>query len=110
MVGRIPALQTCGPGSICGKVRGFTLRALCLSCDVSGDGPDIQLTTNSGRPAPVHLSSVQVHSYVLPLKAPDPRALGLYVPRDVSPTLVEVEYQTKKSSYSIPKVIFVNEK
>ena len=61
---------------------------LCvLSCVVSGGGPDIVLTTHSGRPAFVYLSSVLFHSLLLLLQASDPWAFGLYVPGGVSLTL-----------------------
>ena len=48
-----------------------------LSCVVFGGGPDIVLTTHSGRPALVYLSSVLVKKLLLPLQASDPRAFGL---------------------------------
>ena len=51
--------------------------ACVLSCAVSGGGTDIVLTTHSGRSALVYLSSVLVHSQLLPLQASDPRAFGL---------------------------------
>ena len=51
---------------------------------VFGGGSDIVLTTYSGRPALVHLSSVLVHSLLLPLQFIEPT--GTWV---VSPTLVE---------------------
>ena len=47
-----------------------------LSCVVSGGGHVIVLTTHSGRPALVYLSSVLVHSLLLPLQASDPQAFG----------------------------------
>ena len=47
-----------------------------LSCAVYGGGPDIVLTTHSGRPALVYLSSVLVQT-IATLKASDPRAFGL---------------------------------
>ena len=51
---------------------------LCvLSCAVFGGGPDIVLTTRSGRPALVYLSSVLVQRLFLPLQASDSRAVGL---------------------------------
>ena len=63
-------------GSILGGVRNFNFCAgigcvsfVCvLSCDVSGGGPDIVLTTHSGRPALVYLSSVLVHRKLLLLQ------------------------------------------
>ena len=39
-----------------------------LSCVVSGDGPDIMLTTHLGRPALVYLFIVLIHSLLLPLQ------------------------------------------
>ena len=51
---------------------------LCdMSCVLCGGGPDIVLTTHSGRPAFVYLSSVLVHSLLLPLQASDPKTFGL---------------------------------
>ena len=40
-----------------------------LSCVISDGGPDIVLTTHSGSPALVFLSSVLVHSLLLSLQA-----------------------------------------
>ena len=85
MIGRVPAFQPDGPGSIPGGVRNFNsypgigcVSFVCvLSCVVFGGGPDIVLTTHSGRPALVYLSSVLVHRQLLPLEASDPRAFGL---------------------------------
>ena len=51
-----------------------------MSCVVSGSGPDIVLTTHSGRAALVYLSSVLVHRLLLPLYIYNPRAFGLGVP------------------------------
>ena len=48
-----------------------------LSCVVFGGGPDIVLTTLSGRRALVYLSSVLVQRLLLPLQASDPRTFGL---------------------------------
>ena len=48
-----------------------------MSSVVSGDGHDIVLSTHSWRPALVYLSSVLVHSLLLPLQASDPRAFEL---------------------------------
>ena len=48
-----------------------------LSCIVSGSGPDIVLTTHSGRPALVYLSSVLVPRLLLPLQVSDPWAFWL---------------------------------
>ena len=83
-VGRVPAFQPGGPGSIPGGVRNFNFRpwdwvcVLCvLSFVVSGGGPDIVLTTHSGRPALVYLSSVLIQRLLLPLQASGPRAFGL---------------------------------
>ena len=85
VVGRVPASQSGGPGSIPGGVRNFNFRPgigcvsfVCvLSCVVFGGGPDIVLTTHSGRPALVYLSSVLAQRLLLPLQASDPRAFGL---------------------------------
>ena len=55
----------------------FYLRIGCKSFVYvlsSGGGPGIVLTTHSGRPAHVYLSSVLVHSLLLPLKTFDPWA------------------------------------
>ena len=56
-----------------------------LSCVVSGDDSDIVLTTHSGRPALVFLSSIMVYSMLLLLQASGPRAFGLQVPEGISP-------------------------
>ena len=85
VVGRVPAFQPGGPGSIPGGVRNFNLcpgivcvSFVCvLSCIVFGGGPDIVLTTHSGRPAHVYLSSVLVQKLLLPLQESDPRSFGL---------------------------------
>ena len=85
VVGRVPAFQPGGPGSIPGGVRNFNVCPgigcvffVCvLSCVVFGEGPDIVLTRQSGRLASVYLSSVLVHRQLLPLQASDPRAFGL---------------------------------
>ena len=74
VVGRVPAFQSGYPGSIPGGIRDFNLypgtvsvSCFCfLSCVVSGDGPDIMLTRDSGWPAFVHQSSVLVHSLGIP--------------------------------------------
>ena len=50
-----------------------------LSYVVSGGGPDIILTTHSGRPALVYLASVLVQRLLHSLQASDPRAFGLQV-------------------------------
>ena len=85
MVGRVPAFQPDGPGSIPGGVRNFKIcpgigcvSFVCvLSCVVFGRGPGIVLTTHSGRPGLVYLSSVLVQRLLLPLQASDLRAFGL---------------------------------
>ena len=84
MVGRVPAFQPGGPGSIPSGVRNFNFRPgigcvsfVFMSCVVFGGGPDIVLTTHSGRLALVYLSSVLVQRLLLPLQASDPRAFGL---------------------------------
>ena len=84
MVGRVPAFQHGGPGSLPGGVRNFNfcpgigcVSFVCvLSCVVSGAGPDIVLTTHSGRPAVVYLSSVLAQRLLLLPQASDPRAFG----------------------------------
>ena len=59
-----------------------------LSCVASGGGPDIVLTTQSGRPALVYLSSVLVQRLLLLLQASGPWAFGLQFPGGgVSPRL-----------------------
>ena len=81
MVGRVPAFQPGGPASISGAVKNliFFLGLGCvlcvLSCDVSRGGPDSVLTTHSGSPDLVYLSSILVQRLLLPLQASDPRAL-----------------------------------
>ena len=60
------------------SVLGLGVCVLCvLSCIVFGGGPDNVLTTHSGRPALVYLSSVLVQRLLLPLQASDPRAIDL---------------------------------
>ena len=78
VVGRIPDFQPGGPGSIPGGARNskFLSFVCVLSCAVFGRGPDIVLTTHSGRPVLVHLSSVLVHRQLLLLQASDSRAFG----------------------------------
>ena len=65
-----------GPGLIPGGV-GCVSFVCVLSYVVFGGGPDIVLTTHSGRPALVYLSSVLVQRLLLPLQASDPRAFRL---------------------------------
>ena len=85
MVGRVPAFQPGGPGSIPGGVKNFNfcpgigcVSFVCvLSCVVCGGGPDIVLTSHSGRPALMYLSSVLAQRLLLPLQASDPRAFDL---------------------------------
>ena len=85
VLGRVPAFQPGGTGSIPGGVKNFNfwhgigcVSYVCvLSCIVFGVGPDIVLTTHSGRPALVYLSSVQVQRLLLPVQASDLRAFGL---------------------------------
>ena len=80
MVGKVPAFQAVGPGSISCGVRnvhfypgnGCVSFVCVLSCVVSGGGPDIVLTTSSARPTFVYLSSVLDHS-----QASDTRAFVL---------------------------------
>ena len=76
VVGRVPAFQPGGPGSIPGRVRNFNsypgngcVSFVCvLPCAVSGGGPDIVLTTHSGRLALVYLSTVLVQKLLLPCR------------------------------------------
>ena len=85
VVGRVAAFQPDGPCSIPGGISNFNfypeigcVSFVCvLSCVVFGGGPDTVLTTHSGRPALVYLSSVLVHRLLLPLQASDLRAFGL---------------------------------
>ena len=80
-----------------------------LSCVVFGGGPDIVLTTHSGRPALVYLSTVLVQRpalvylstvlvqrLLLPLQASDSRAFGLQVPGGVSSRLGEVNKRRRR--------------
>ena len=84
VAGRVPAFQPGGPGSIPGEVRNFNfcpgigcVSFVCVqSCVVFGGGPEIVLTTNSGRPALVYLCSGLVQRLLLPLRTPDPRTFG----------------------------------
>ena len=84
VVGRVSAFQPGGSGSIPGGVRNFNSHpgigcvsfVYILSCAVSG-GPGIVLTTHSGRPTLMYMSSVLVHRQLLPLQASGPRAFGL---------------------------------
>ena len=66
-----------------------------LSCDVFGGGYDIVLTTNSGRPAFVYLSSVLIHNLLL-LYRHLIHGLLRYKSRGVSPTIGEAKKQRKK--------------
>ena len=82
MVSRIHTFELGGPGSISSGVGNFNfyhgtecVPFVCvLSCVVSGGGSDILQTTHSRRSALVYLSSVLVHSLLLPLQASDPWA------------------------------------
>ena len=86
MVGRVPCLPTRrdGPGSIPGGIKNFNfcpgigcVSFVCvLSCVVSDGGPNIVLTTHSGKPALVYFSAL-VRRLLLPLQASDPLAFGL---------------------------------
>ena len=75
VVGRVPAFQPGGPGSIPGGVRNFKfcpgigcVSFICvLSCVVFGGDPDIVLTAHSERPALVYLCSVVVQRLLFPL-------------------------------------------
>ena len=84
MVGRVPTYKLGVPDSIPGGVRNFNFCSgieclyvsfVCvLSYVVSVAGPDVVLTTHSGKAALVFLSTVLVHSLFLHLKASDPGA------------------------------------
>ena len=105
VVSRVPAFQPGGPGLIPSGVMNFNfcpgigcVSFVCiLSCVVFGRDPDIVLTTYSGRPALVYLSSILLHRLLLPLQASDPRAFGLQVPGGVSPRLGEGKYKRRRS-------------
>ena len=58
-------------------ILGLGVCPLCSVLAVSGGGPDIVLTTHSGRSALAYLSSVLVHIQLLPLQASDPLTFGL---------------------------------
>ena len=96
MVGKVPAIQLGDPGSILGGVRNFNFYPgtgcvcpLFVFCPVLYDGgPDIVLTTRSGRSAVVFLSSVLVHSLLLPYRHLN-QDFGFYVPGVLNPTLGE---------------------
>ena len=79
VVSRVPAFQLVTPGSILCGVRNVkfypsmhgTERVsfdCVLPCVVSGGGPNIVLTTHSGRPAFLYMPSVLVHSLLLPYR------------------------------------------
>ena len=53
------------------------LEVLFMSRVVSGGEPDIVLYIDPGSPALVYLSSVLVHSLLLPLQASHPQTFGL---------------------------------
>ena len=101
LVGRIPAIEPGGPGSIPGGVRDFNFYpgTGCVSfafCPVlSGGGPDILLTTDSGRPALLYISRVLVQSlwitYISYTLSTD---IWILSPGGVIPTLEESK--TKK--------------
>ena len=85
VVGRVPAFQSGGPGSIPGgsgiltSVLGLGVCPFSVFCTVfvSGRGPGIVLATHSGRPALVYLSSILVQRLLLPLQVSDPGEFGL---------------------------------
>ena len=85
VVGRVPAFQPGGPGSIPGRVRnfnfcpgiGYVSFVFVLTCVVFGGGSYIVLKTHSGSPVLLYLSSVLVQRLLLPLQASEPRAFGL---------------------------------
>ena len=64
------------PSNPAAQVPGVRNFNLCPEI-VSGVGPDIVLTTHSGRPALVYLSSVLIQRLLLSLQAFDSRAFGL---------------------------------
>ena len=82
---RVSAFQPGGPSSIAGGDRNFNFYpgtgcvcfACVLSCVVARGGPDIVLTTHSGRPVLVYLSSVLVLILLLHLQVSHSRAFGL---------------------------------
>ena len=57
---------------ILNSILGLVCFLCVLSSVVSGGGPDIVLTTHSGRPVLVYLSSIRVHSLLLALFASIP--------------------------------------
>ena len=68
------------PGSIPGGVRNLNIYpgiGCVLSCVVSGEGPDIKLTTDSGRSALLLMSSNLFQSLWIPLHSSDPRTFEL---------------------------------
>ena len=73
VIGRVPAFQSdCRVRSQAGSeilisILGLVVFVLCfLSCVVPGCDSDIMLITHSGKPALVCLSSVLIHSLLLP--------------------------------------------
>ena len=84
--GRVPAFQPGAAARVRFPGRGGSgmlisvlgLGVSCVFCPVFvfGGGPDIVLTTHSGRTALVYLSSVLIQSLLLPLQASDPREFG----------------------------------
>ena len=93
VVGRIPAFQTGGPGSIPGDNRNFNLYygtgcvsfVFVLSCGVSGESPDVLLASDSGSPL-VFWSKV-----CAPLMGIWPVSICVVCSTSVIPTLEEVE-------------------
>ena len=73
MVGKVPACQSGGPGSIPGDPG---IGYVSFDCVVSDSGPENVVNTHSGRPALVYVLCSGPQS-VAPLQASDPRALVL---------------------------------
>ena len=73
-IDRISACQLRSPVPVPGEIKDFNLYprtecVLCgLSCVVSGGGSENQLTTDSGKPVLLYLSSVLVHSMWSPYR------------------------------------------
>ena len=85
VVGGNPAFQPGGrASSIPDEARNFKIysrigcNVFCvLSCIVSGGGPNIVMTTHSGRSTPMYLSNVLVNNLLFPLQASDPQTFEL---------------------------------
>ena len=111
MVGRVTAFQPGGQGSIPGGVRNFNsypgiecVSFVCvLSCAVSGGGPNIVLTTHSGRPALCICLVFRSIDNCSPYRHLTHGHLGCKSRGGVSPRLGEGKYkkkqERKKESY-----------